>query len=405
MEKKEMVKKFEASQFVNDKKAEEYRCIICSKVPGTIYETECGHLGCLDCFQGWFSGNKFCFKCRESQTIDQVHIASYVQAQLAGMVLNCTNKGCSWYGYYGKNGIVYVNHLAQDCIMEEIPCPLCNTKINRHLMEQHQKESCLERKVTCDTCQDLVVMKELAKHKETKNELPCVAFQFCTNQCLITETKRPFYCPINKMEEHLKTCPESKVACEFCSMKIARNKMDEHVQTSMVMHLRVLTKQIQALEAKIQDKTTVNVQDKTEAKIEDKTAAYVYFEFTKYESVSFDQSKFFTVNKMRYQVKVITYIDDVEIFIHCNSPIWNPSNIKVLLKHHSKNSWVYERQLESDLKDQTDKEGYGWKKYGTISEFSRLGGCSDGNFTIAVGIPISFSIVSNPSWCSVREIQ
>ena len=117
--------------------------------------------------------------------------------------VNCplATRGCEWNGTLDE----FDKHLdvCQEFIIE---CKYdCGVIIKRCELNNHCNNECLNRKVSCEHCQSMIVYKELNQHFKECPEFPLL----CPNNCA-TSLK------CKQIDSHIETyCPNTVVECRY----------------------------------------------------------------------------------------------------------------------------------------------------------------------------------------------
>ena len=94
----------------------------------------------------------------------------------------------------------------------------------------------MNREVSCEHCQSMIVYKELSQHFKE-----CPEFQLlCPNNCA-TSLKR------KQIDSHIETdCPNTVVECRYerfgCKQVVKRCEMEEHKKINEIKHLEMTTR-------------------------------------------------------------------------------------------------------------------------------------------------------------------
>ena len=111
----------------------------------------------------------------------------------------------------------------------------CGVIIRRCELNNHCNNECLNREVSCEHCQSMIVYKELNQHFKECPEFPLL----CPNNCA-TSLKR------KQIDSHIETdCPNTVVECRYerfgCKQVVKRCEMEEHKKTNETTHLEMTT--------------------------------------------------------------------------------------------------------------------------------------------------------------------
>jgi len=117
-------------------------------------------------------------------------------------------------------------------------CTLCERTIKRMYMEKHVAQFCLKRLEPCQYCEEEKVFEQLEEHQQTV----CPKFPVdCPLKCLEKHAR-------SSIEEHLKTCMNAIVQCEFyslgCKMDLKRREVPKHMKSGAIEHVKLLKVQL-----------------------------------------------------------------------------------------------------------------------------------------------------------------
>ena len=112
-------------------------------------------------------------------------------------------------------------------------------------MREHKESHCPERQMSCQYCSYCSSYNIVtAKHLPICLQVPVT----CPNNCKVEGLTR------KQLQAHIDECPLQVISCPFtsagCTVKLPRNQMEEHEDTDMKQHLRLVVKQVQQLQLK-----------------------------------------------------------------------------------------------------------------------------------------------------------
>ena len=140
-------------------------------------------------------------------------------------------RGCEWNATLSE-----VSQHLDVCQEFLIKCKYdCGVIIKRWELNNHCNKECLNREVSCEHCQSMIVYKELNQHFKECPEFPLL----CPNNCA-TSLKR------KQIDSHIETdCPNTVVECRYerfgCKQVVKRCEMEEHKKTNEMKHLEMTT--------------------------------------------------------------------------------------------------------------------------------------------------------------------
>ncbi|XP_054827953.1 TNF receptor-associated factor 3 isoform X4 [Eublepharis macularius] len=138
---------------------DKYKCEKCHLILCNPRQTECGHRYCETCMVTVLStASPKCAACQEIIAKEKVFKDNCCRRELLALQIFCRNenKGCREQLTLGQ----LLNHLKNDCLFEELPCPRadCKEKILRKDLPDHVGKNCKYRETTCKYCNSQVPM-------------------------------------------------------------------------------------------------------------------------------------------------------------------------------------------------------------------------------------------------------
>ncbi|CAH8291467.1 unnamed protein product, partial [Heterobilharzia americana] len=120
----------------------------------------------------------------------------------------------------------------------------------RKYLEQHIENDCFNRIRKCQYCGTKIIFANEAKHFSICSEFPIP----CPNKCENTTIPRGF------LTAHLKNdCSKQNLHCPFsvhgCQFRGRKNKIDPHLQQSIVIHLNLLNTSVEQMSLLIEAQT------------------------------------------------------------------------------------------------------------------------------------------------------
>ncbi|XP_043095224.1 TNF receptor-associated factor 2 isoform X2 [Puntigrus tetrazona] len=216
-----------------------YQCQQCKEILRKPFQAQCGHRFCVFCFkQLTSSGPTPCEACRaegifeETTSMLNITVAfpdNAARREIDSLPAKCPNDGCSWSGTLKE----YEGQHEGRCDFERVKCEACQALILVSEKERHNERECEARTLNCKYCKVTFNFKEIKAHDEICQKFPM--------QCKDCGKKK---IPREKFQEHIKSCAKSKSACQFseigCRAVVDNGKQQEHEQTSMTDHLRLM---------------------------------------------------------------------------------------------------------------------------------------------------------------------
>ena len=215
-------------------------CIICFGLLKEPVATEC--CGKMFCYEHSPRTERICPACRHTPLA--VTRNKGIDSIVKDLRVFCLHHGesCEWSGHL----CFEPEHRKSTCEFEVVSCRKgCGADMQRRCMETHLLEDCPQREVKCEFCEFPFTAAELKSHHESCSECPVK----CPHGCELTLPRR-------KIEEHSPTCPELPVPCPFASngcTKCVKNKdLSDHIQSSVVEHLFLLSAENVSLRKKVE---------------------------------------------------------------------------------------------------------------------------------------------------------
>ncbi|KAL3858507.1 hypothetical protein ACJMK2_013093 [Sinanodonta woodiana] len=125
---------------------------------------------------------------------------------------------------------------AGNCQYEIVWCEnKCGAKLERRFLDNHMRNECHKRTITCQYCLREFVHETLQAHLYQCPRFPVM----CPNRC------DPSKIPREEVDLHVQElCPSATVSCQFkhagCKHKCPRFSMDRHVEDSIKYHLQIM---------------------------------------------------------------------------------------------------------------------------------------------------------------------
>ena len=186
----------------------------------------CGQSYCKDCIDK--VKNKMCPHCRK--TLETFPDKKSIRL-INELEIKCryfAEGKCQWKG----SPAAFPNYITV-CDFKQVNCPLgCGTQLEKKAMISHSEKECVLREVSCEHCQKQMAYLEKSIHEYTCPKMPIHCVNKCPNLGKILR---------DKMDEHLKVCPNQLVSCEYsefgCNKKIKREDLQQHLSSSVEQHL------------------------------------------------------------------------------------------------------------------------------------------------------------------------
>jgi len=194
-----------------------------------------------------------CPTCRFEFQLSKCESQGFVKGKVESLKMKCQNNesGCTTTFIIGKDGKNLIAH-KDTCQYEETLCKKCQDPIQRMNLDEHNKNLCIYRLITCEYCQQILEYKEIKIHQITNNNndkvpLPCVNMRKCINKdCEIIVSK-------DNIDEHLKKCPYSLKLCELCNQNILLSNYETHLRDSLMNHFLSLYEETKNLKEEIKN--------------------------------------------------------------------------------------------------------------------------------------------------------
>ncbi len=220
---------------------EELVCQVCLNVFNEPHVTDCcGQHFCRECLDfcvNDFTKIKSCPHCRETKFKHLIY--KPFQRKINELVAYCTNreKGCMEAFKLKEMS----KHLSQDgtsgCQYVLLPCPNgCNEKVSRKDIKKHSKETCKQRKVTCEYCGISTAYYLLKQHIEECEKCPVTCSRNCTKDYMLRRD----------LQNHEDVCPKKLINCPFyevgCTEQVPREDIQAHVESNACDHMNKMVK-------------------------------------------------------------------------------------------------------------------------------------------------------------------
>ena len=240
-------------------------CNICTKVLRDPHLAVCcGQHFCESCLNQWFTrqGKESCPHCR-SEGEDFHHVINKgVRSEINQLKIRCSNhhEGCQWTGELGALKQHLKSNSGCDFVLVECPnkCKewygyieqcLRTSIMRRRDLSDHLTQFCYLRPYRCDFC----------GHKDTYEEVTgdsygliprADEYDYYGHQAECPEA--PVICPYDcglemrrkELDNHFSLCPQKPVECPFaeagCRVDIRRYQLENHMTTSLQLHLMLL---------------------------------------------------------------------------------------------------------------------------------------------------------------------
>ena len=142
-----------------------------------------------------------------------------------------TTRGCPW------NATLFeVDGHLDKCQEFLVKCEYdCGVIFKRRELNNHCRNECLNRNVSCEHCQNEIVYRDLKQHYKGCLEFPLV----CPNNCGTSLRRKQTY-------PHIETdCPNTIVKCRYerfgCKEELKRCEMTQHNKANEIKHLEMST--------------------------------------------------------------------------------------------------------------------------------------------------------------------
>nr|XP_035136353.1 TNF receptor-associated factor 5 isoform X4 [Callithrix jacchus] len=200
---------------------ERYKCAFCHSVLHNPHQTGCGHRFCQHCI----------LSLRELNTVPICPVDKEVIKSQEVFKDNCCKREV-------LNLYVYCSN-----------APGCNAKLILGRYQDHLQQ-CLFQAVQCsnENCQEPVLRKDMKEHLSTYcqfREEKCV---YCKKDVVVINLQ---------VDEHLAVCPEAEQDCPFkhygCAVMDKRRNLQEHEQSALREHMRLVLEKNVQLEEQISD--------------------------------------------------------------------------------------------------------------------------------------------------------
>lgn len=227
------------------------KCVICHLILKNAKQTKCGCKVCEKCIKEYLStGPKKCPGNQQdcinlSSIVDDVYQDNATNKEIGNMRVKCPFTACKY-----TNSLRLMNLHIELCEYREIVCEKCKKKYVVIEQQNHERNHCDMRMVTCTYCEDTMKYRDLNSiHLDPDNpELCRKYFALCPNNCAV-KTK------IN-LRDHLRDCVNQKIECPFhsynCNIgKMRKEQLVKHFQSEFVDHMGALIGQVRTMQETI----------------------------------------------------------------------------------------------------------------------------------------------------------
>lgn len=134
---------------INQHTLDKFQCPIMWGVLNHPVKGNCGHIFCQKCIYSAFANDRRrrCPVCR--QNLGKLEFDKKIHGEIEKLPVQCVHSECDWLGTLKQ----LETHLSQECKHEAPKCKLC-AKTFENIIErdQHQKNQCPFRMITCIHC-------------------------------------------------------------------------------------------------------------------------------------------------------------------------------------------------------------------------------------------------------------
>lgn len=232
---------------------EKFVCPVCLSIVHNPVQTSCGHLFCLQCFEGIrlkeaeaatvansprVNRPRPMLKCPACMGVLEGEPVrdKFNEREVRNFRVKCpyNEKGCTWEGYLPE----VEKHLRMDvsssCQFQLLPCKRCGVKVERRHLSKHLKKDCEMRESRCPHCRARGTYKWVTlEHHPVCDYVP----QDCPNGC------GAMGIPQKEVPLHLAACTLQPVPCRYkslgCSTVVTRCEMEQHLAECKDTHLEV----------------------------------------------------------------------------------------------------------------------------------------------------------------------
>ena len=219
-------------EFVDPSPSDDQMCPICHLVARKACQANCcGKIFCKGCLEKHRQHSDE-FKCPIccKRLGKRYFKDKRMTRQILHLQIYCTNKneGCSWQG-----NLQDIDTHNKECCNQEVTCDKCDDVMQRHQLEIHNSDECLQRHYKCPHCEaDGIYEVMTTSHLEKCRDLVLT----CPNEGCEHKMKR------REMGSHQQICPKEVIKCPYhdigCETEMKREMMDKHMETNTKAHLQ-----------------------------------------------------------------------------------------------------------------------------------------------------------------------
>ncbi|XP_061466791.1 TNF receptor-associated factor 6 isoform X2 [Rhineura floridana] len=210
-----------------------YECPICLMALREAVQTPCGHRFCKACIVKSIrdAGHK-CPVDNETLLEKQLFPDNFAKREILSLMVKCPNKGCNQ-----KMELRHLEDHQLHCGFASEKCPQCQGIFQKNQLQDHMKQECPRRHVSCPNCATCMPYEEKEVHDQMCL-LANVSCEYC-NTVLIRE----------QLPNHYDNdCPTAPVPCTYsafgCPEKMQRNELARHMQEFTQVHMRMMAQSL-----------------------------------------------------------------------------------------------------------------------------------------------------------------
>jgi hypothetical protein len=216
---------------------DEYLCAICREVCRSPVSINCGHTFCCKCLER--SESNFKNQCPQCRAPITRSVPSFnMKMKIDGSQIKCMNYE---YGCTFIDAVSRINMHEEECELKHVICIQCKQNCLSSSLENHKKEECPNRLVSCKDCSKMIPLSIMSDHIDE-----------CLFQNVTCESCEKEFTRLVLASHQTSECPKQIIPCRYhkygCEYTCKREDMNIHDE--MVNHVPIIC---QTLDKKMEE--------------------------------------------------------------------------------------------------------------------------------------------------------